>query len=154
MIDDSTAKQRWGLIHEGVLLRAGRTLASLAVSVEQRPFDLLLDRLSGLRPLDERPDHALQHVYLCAKNARGLMEDRRYGLSVEAVDCLMNTFEAALIAATDDLIFVLDDGKLGPVRRDDHAAVSSIALRHGNAIRQWWSSYAAAIEALFGGSRP
>lgn len=153
-MDENASWPRWGLIQEGTLLRSGRTLASLAVSGEQRPFDLLLDRLTSLKPLDERPDHALQHIYLCARHARELMEDRRYGLSAEAVECLINTFEAALIAATDDLIFFIDDDKLGPVRRDDHAAVASIALRHGSAIRQWWSSYTAAIEALFGGSRP
>ncbi|MCD2172303.1 hypothetical protein [Rhizobium sp. C4] len=153
-MDHNAAWHSWGLIQDGVLLRSGRTLASLATSSEQHSFEQLLDRLASLTPLSERPDHALQHLHACAKNARALMEDPRYGLSADAIGCLMNTFEAALIAATDDLIFFIDDSKLGPVRRDDHAAVASIASRHGSAIRQWWSTYSAAIEALFGGANP
>lgn len=157
MTCDTVPPRNWGLMEGGALLRSGRSLAGLAASGacdRKHPFSVLLERLAALSPLDERPDHALQHLHTCACDARRLMEDPRFGLSPEAVNCLMLTFELALIAAMDGLVFLMDDSKFGPVSQEDHSAVAAIALRHGAVIQQWWQSYSAAIEALFGGGRP
>lgn len=157
MSGDTVNPRPWGLIEAGTVRRSGRSLAGLAASSaceRKRPFAVFLERLAALSPLDERPDHALQHLHTCSRDARRLMEDPSFGLSPEAVNCLMLTFEVALIAAMDGLIFVLDDARLGPVDREDHEAVAAVALRHGAVIQQWWQSYSAAIEALFGSGRP
>jgi|SynMetStandDraft_3_1070028.scaffolds.fasta_scaffold02153_4 hypothetical protein len=144
--------QHWALIRGVEYVRHGPSLMGLARSglVSASPsLAVMLERLSAINPMRERSNHACSHLHRCSQDARAIVEDPAFGRSVDDVLLIMSTYETALIAGADGVPFCVDAARLGCFR--ELGQVSAIAWRQGDAIRAWWRSYAAAIEALFGG---
>lgn len=147
--------QHWALIRGSEQVRHGPSLVGLARSglVYANPsLAVMLKQLSAINPMRERSNHACLHLHRCSQDARAIVEDPAFGHSLDDVALIMSTYEAALIAGADGVPFCVDAARRGCFSREELGRVSAIAWQHGDAIRTWWGSYAAAIEALFGGS--
>lgn len=157
MADGEIKQRNWTLVKGEVQLRSGESLASLAKVVVQAGggrMGALLDRLGKLRPLDDRPEHAAQHAYICVRRARRIARDPLLGLKEEDVSTIMSAYETGLIAGLYGMGFPFGDLADEKPGQDELRDVTTIGFRHGDIIKQWWSSYAAMVDAFFGEKVP